>query len=158
LRGISDRRVSLMRSLFWRIFLSFWATQAAVLALAVFVAYLGIGFGDPQSLEQIRQELPSMGHAAVEAWEPGGPSALNEELEHLANTNGLRLWLLDSRQQQLSSMLPAASLHGTFTRPGSQHVARSSTARIVTEPVAGARDNYLLVAELRPTRLEHIPV
>ena len=135
-----------MPRLFWKIFLSFWITQAIVLFVVVVFANLGVGREEPQSIDQIRQSEPALALQAVKAWESGGRAALKDNLAESSEDTGARLWLFDSKGQELSGN-PAPWWVSRFlaTRAGAP-AEDAATAPPVVE-VQGGRGHYLLVAE-----------
>ena len=86
-----------MRSLFLRIFLSFWAAQALFLVLAILVtialrpARHGIESQGPQILAE-----------AVNAYESGGERGVHDYLEELLHTQHVRAFVFDPSGHELS--------------------------------------------------------
>jgi two-component system sensor histidine kinase CpxA len=86
-----------MRSLFLRIFLSFWAAQALFLVLAILVtialrpARHGIESQGPQILAE-----------AVNAYQSGGERAVHDYLEELLHTQHVRAFVFDPSGHELS--------------------------------------------------------
>ena len=86
-----------MKSLFLRIFLSFWVAQALFVALAILVT---IAFR-PRSAtwEALRT---SVLNDAVSAYEDGGNQGLRDYLENLDHSQHVRAYLFDERGSELS--------------------------------------------------------
>ena len=86
-----------MRSLFLRIFLSFWAAQALFLVLAILVtialrpARHGIESQGPQILAE-----------AVNAYQSGGERGVHDYLEELLHTQHVRAFVFDPSGHELS--------------------------------------------------------
>ena len=90
-----------MRSLFLKIFLSFWAAQALFLVLAILVVI---------ALRPTREPgIESMGSRviaeAVSAYQSGGERAAGEYLEDLQHTQGLRGFVFDSSGKEISGRM-----------------------------------------------------
>jgi len=86
-----------MKSLFLRIFLSFWMAQALFLVLAVLVT---IAFRPRSSTwEALRT---SVLNDAVNAYEDGGEQGLRDYFEDLDHTQHVRAYLFDERGNELS--------------------------------------------------------
>ena len=67
-----------MNRLFWKIFLSFWITEALVLTIAVTLANWAFGANTRDSLQQVQAEMPAVATRAVQAWEQRGTPALKQ--------------------------------------------------------------------------------
>src|SRR6476660_8496287 len=86
-----------MKSLFWRIFLSFWIAQALFLVLAILVT---IVFRPRSSTwEALRT---SVLNDAVIAYEEHGDEGLHSYLESLDHTQHVRAYLFDEHGNELS--------------------------------------------------------
>ena len=103
-----------MRSLFLKIFLSFWVAQALFLVLAVLVTLA------------IRQQAESAWDAeqaqvlnqAVQAYESGGQAALASYLDQVRQSQHVRAYLLNENDQELSGRrLPEWAKEGGRWRP-----------------------------------------
>src|ERR1700757_1700518 len=87
-----------MKSLFWRIFLSFWIAQALFLVLAILVT---IVFRPRSSTwEALRTTVLN---DAVTAYEEGGEVGLRDYLENLDHSQHVRAYLFDERGNELSN-------------------------------------------------------
>src|SRR5438270_67629 len=87
-----------MRSLFLKIFLSFWLAQALFLVLATLVT-LAIRQQAESAWEAEQAQILSQ---AVQAYETGGQAALSQYLDQVRQSQGVRAYLLDENDQELS--------------------------------------------------------
>jgi len=87
-----------MRSLFLKIFLSFWLAQALFLVLAILVT-LAIRQQAESAWEAEQAEILSQ---AIQAYESGGQAALAQYLDQIRQSQGVRAYLLDENDQELS--------------------------------------------------------
>lgn len=86
-----------MKSLFLRIFLSFWLAQALFVVLAILVT---LAFRPRSSTwEALRTTVMN---DAVSAYEDGGPKALSDYLENLDHTQHVRAFLFDEHGRELT--------------------------------------------------------
>ncbi len=143
-----------MRRLFWKIFLSFWITQALVLTLAVTLANIGFWRETPGTFNEIQSLMPQAASKAAHVWEQSGEAALKQNLAELAESTGAHWWFFDASGRELSGNAApwwAAQVLAT----------RSNTAIPKTDStvfqVQGSRGQYTLVAEPGLPRVPHIP-
>ena len=87
-----------MRSLFLKIFLSFWLAQALFLVLATLVT-LAIRQQAESAWEAEQAQILSQ---AVQTYETGGQAALAQYLDRVRQSQGVRAYLLDENDQELS--------------------------------------------------------
>ncbi len=87
-----------MRSLFLKIFLSFWVAQALFLVLATLVT-LAIRQQAESAWEAEQAQILSQ---AVQTYETGGQAALAQYLDQVRQSQGVRAYLLDENDQELS--------------------------------------------------------
>lgn len=87
-----------MRSLFLKIFLSFWLAQALFLVLATLVT-LAIRQRAESAWEAEQAQILSQ---AVQTYETGGQAALAQYLDQVRQSQGVRAYLLDENDQELS--------------------------------------------------------
>jgi len=87
-----------MRSLFLKIFLSFWLAQALFLVLATLVT-LAIRQQAESAWEAEQAQILSQ---AVQTYETGGQAALAQYLDQVRQSQGARAYLLDENDQELS--------------------------------------------------------
>src|SRR3981189_2704193 len=147
-----------MRSLFLRIFLSFWAAQALFLVLAILVtialrpARHGIESQGPQILAE-----------AVNAYQSGGERGAHDYLEELLPTQHVRAFVFDPSGHELSGrQVPpwiedtrqGVPLHGGAPRGGLPHhhggIASLLPDRIFRQALTLDGKRYTLVLELPP--------
>ena len=103
-----------MRSLFLKIFLSFWLAQALFLVLAILVT-LAIRQQAESAWETEQAQILSQ---AVQAYESGGQAALAQYLDQVRQSQGVRAFLLDENDQELSGRrLPDWAKDGERRRP-----------------------------------------
>jgi two-component system sensor histidine kinase CpxA len=103
-----------MRSLFLKIFLSFWLAQALFLVLATLVT-LAIRQQAESAWEAEQAQILSQ---AVQAYETGGPATLVQYLDQVRQSQGVRAYLLDENDQGLSGRrLPDWAKDGERRRP-----------------------------------------
>src|SRR5512133_4246941 len=91
-----------MRSLFWKFFLTFWLTQAIVLALAILLANFGFGREHIRTVEQLRTYTTSIAQEAADTYEDKGAPELNRFLDSQFEATGARFWLFDAQSNELS--------------------------------------------------------
>src|SRR3954451_8041731 len=146
-----------MNRLFWKIFLSFWITEALVLTIAVTLANLGVWRESPDSLQQVQAQMPAVATRAVQAWEQGGTPALKQSLSDASEDSSARWWLVDATGKELSgNVVPwwvpqIVQKNPVAARPGA---ARPGAA---VYALSGAHGSYTLVAEPGQPRVPHIP-
>jgi len=103
-----------MRSLFLKIFLSFWLAQALFLVLATLVT-LAIRQQAESAWEAEQAQILSQ---AVQAYETGGQPTLVQYLDQVRQSQGVRAYLLDENDQGLSGRrLPDWAKDGERKRP-----------------------------------------
>lgn len=105
-----------MRSLFLKIFLSFWAAQALFLVLVILVVITLRPTREP-GLENMGSRVIS---EAVSAYQNGGEQAASDYLEDLHRTQGLRGFVFDSSGREIS---------GRMVFPWIQEMRRSGRIR-----------------------------
>jgi two-component system, OmpR family, sensor histidine kinase CpxA len=106
-----------MRSLFLKIFLSFWMAQALFLVLAVLVT-LAIR---QQAESAWEAEQAQVLNGAVQAYETGGQAALARYLDQVRQSEHVRAYLLNENDEELSGRrLPEWAKGGERWRPHPQ--------------------------------------
>ena len=89
-----------MKSLFLRIFLSFWMAQALFVVLAILVT---IAFRPRSSTwEALRTTVLN---EAVNAYEEGGESQLRQYMQNLERTQNVRAYLFDEQGTEFARIL-----------------------------------------------------
>jgi signal transduction histidine kinase len=141
-----------MRRLFWKIFLSFWITEALVLTIAVILANIGVWRETPKSLPQVQAQMPLIATAAVQAFEHGGPSALKPILSDASEDSGARWWLFDPQGKELSGNVVPWWVPKVLAQqePNGERGSAVYSLR-------GMQGQYALVAEPGMPRVPHIP-
>jgi two-component system, OmpR family, sensor histidine kinase CpxA len=140
-----------MNRLFWKIFLSFWITEALVLTIAVTLANMGVWRETPDSLQQVQAEMPAVATRAVQAWEQGGAPTLKQSLSDASEDSSARWWLVDANGKELSGNVVPWWVTQVVQK---QSGARPDTAVFTA---TGSRGQYTLVAEPGQPRVPHIP-
>ena len=141
-----------MNRLFWKIFLSFWITQAIILTIAVTLANLGVWRDSPDSLQQIQTRMPAAATQFIAAAERGDVEGLKQHVADIAGESGARWWFFDPNGRELTgNVVPwwvpqVLAQNNSTSRPDSAICAGS-----------GARGVYKLVAEPGLPRIPHIP-
>ena len=103
-----------MRSLFLKIFLSFWVAQALFLVLAVLVTLAM----RQQAESAWDAEQAQVLNQAVQAYESGGQAALARYLDQVRQSQHVRAYLLNENDQELSGRrLPEWAKEGGRWRP-----------------------------------------
>ena len=140
-----------MRSLFLKIFLSYWVAQALFLVLAILITVAVRERGESATWDAQQSNVLSK---AVQAFEHGGQAELRRYLEETRESQHVRTYLLDEQGQDVSGRdLPrwAESLAKGVTPP-----VRDFWQRLMPSPfrrqtlVAGSGHRYTLVAFLPP--------
>jgi two-component system sensor histidine kinase CpxA len=107
-----------VRSLFLKIFLSFWLAQALFLVLAVLVT-LAIR---QQAESAWEAEQAQILNQAVQAYESGGQAALASYLDQVRQSQHVRAYLLNENDEELSGRrLPDWAKDGEHRRPRPPH-------------------------------------
>ena len=137
-----------MRSLFWKFFLSFWLTQAIVIALAVLVANFGFGREHIKTFDQLQEHALSIAQEAAQTYESKGAPELNRFLDSQFEETGARFWLFDTQSNELS---------GNPYTTGVANAVRGVTnpppvSPVVTLPVQGDKASYTFAGQIRPRR------
>jgi two-component system sensor histidine kinase CpxA len=137
-----------MKSLFLRIFLSFWAAQALFLVLAILVT---IAMRPPR--QGIEGRMPEVLADAVSTYQGGGDRALREYLEQLWQTEHVRAFVFDSTGRELTGhhhippWIDDARRGVNFHRGWLDNLMPS---RIVTHSLTLNSHRYTLVIEMPP--------
>ena len=138
-----------MKSLFLRIFLSFWAAQALFLVLAILVTIAMRPARDPNAENMRAQVLVG----AVNAYRVGGEHAAGEYLEDLQQSQHLHAYVFDQSGREISGRLAPPWIADMF-RTGRPHhhnwIDRLLPDRFFAEGQTIAGQRYTLVFELPP--------
>jgi len=140
-----------MKSLFLRIFLSYWVAQALFMVLAIIII---TALRPSREISNLQSEEATFLSEGVEAYNSGGETALWKYLRNLRETHHVKFYIVDEQgrdllgrtpppwvhRAQLGEMRTAESFWGRLTR---QQFLRSS----MTTPDG---HHYTLVIELPP--------
>ncbi len=135
-----------MRSLFLRIFLSYWLAQALFVVLAILVTLAMRPSQDSPRGEYVRQAI---GAQLIQTYERGGQAALHRSLDDLRGAmHDHEAYLFDARGQNLADTPAPAwarQLAETTIRQGGM---RAQSERRVSQSIAGPDGRrYILVVE-----------
>ena len=142
-----------MKSLFLKIFLSFWAAQALFLVLAILVT-----IALRPARHGVESEAPQILAEAVNAYQTGGERGTHEYLEQVWHTQHVRAFVFDPAGHELAGRLVPPWIEdvrqGIAPREGPSH-HRGWISKLLPDPMLrqaltldGKR--YTLVLELRP--------
>ena len=142
-----------MKSLFLKIFLSFWAAQALFLVLAILVT-----MALRPARHGIESEAPQILAEAVNAYQSGGERGTHEYLEEVWHTQHVRAFVFDPTGHELAGRMAPPWIEdvrrGVTPRGAPPHY-RGWMSRLMPDPMLrqaltldGKR--YTLVLELRP--------
>jgi two-component system sensor histidine kinase CpxA len=139
-----------MKSLFLKIFLSFWLAQALIVALVVLATVVFRPQTESPFWEYIKSNTADQ---LVQAYESGGPKVLDSKLDQLGTTLRLKAYLFDDQSKELAGR-PAPSWaqrlsHGLDPQGGGWF-HRFSPRRFVSHEVTTAGGRYIMVAEVPP--------
>jgi two-component system sensor histidine kinase CpxA len=138
-----------MRSLFLKIFLSFWLAQALFLVLAILVTLAFRPQSDIQRWEAMRENFA---RAAAQAYEQGGAEEAREYIDETGRTAHIRAFLFDEHGQEVTGRptprwAPALA-GGRLQRPRDWWF-RLGPEPFVKQATAGpSGKSYVLVAEV----------
>ena len=140
-----------MRSLFLKIFLSFWLAQALIVALVVAATVVFRPQTESPFWEYIKAHTADQ---LMQAYEGGGPPGLSRKLDEFNNSLKLQAFLFDDQGKELTGRKApdwAYRLsHGLDPQP-SALFHRFSARRFVTHQVTAADGHrYIMVAEVPP--------
>ncbi|MGB9072285.1 MAG: ATP-binding protein [Terriglobales bacterium] len=138
-----------MKSLFLRIFLSFWAAQALFLVLAILVTIAMRPARDPNA-ESVRAQVLV---GAVNAYRAGGEHAAGEYLEDLQQSQHIHAYAFDPSGREISGRLAPPWIAEMFRTGRSHHhgwIDRLLPERFFAEGQTIAGQRYTLVVELPP--------
>jgi len=117
-----------MRRLFWKIFLSFWITQALVLTLAVTLANIGFWRETPGTFNEIQSLMPRAASKAAHVWEQSGEAALSRISPNLPKARARTGGFFDASGRELSgNAAPWWAAQVLATRPNTAIPKTDST-------------------------------
>lgn len=139
-----------MKSLFLKIFLSFWLAQALIVVLVILATVIFRPQTESPFWEYIKANTAE---ELVHAYEAGGASRLGTRIDQMAGTLKLRAYLFDDQGRELAGHAPPAWAQrlssGREPQPG--WLQRFSTRRFVTQQVSGTKGRrYVMAAEVPP--------
>ncbi|HTF68901.1 MAG TPA: ATP-binding protein [Edaphobacter sp.] len=141
-----------MRSLFVRVFLTFWLASALmIVSLAVITAFTN---ARPLSHRWLVHSLDLYARTAVDAYEQGGEERLNEYLTEIRNDSQISATLLKNDANLTANPIPHAALDllaQAQSEQGSKFSFRPSWLGVVRQ--VHGQDIYLFVAQVRPLKV-----
>ena len=138
-----------MKSLFVRIFLSFWVAQALFVVLAIVVT---VTMRPPSDIASLQAQQSRLLNEAVAAHEAGGEQGLWHYLRTVHESRGVRLYLFDAGNHDLLGRRPPEPVMDAVL--GKRHMADTILGRFSPFPMlreAGVGPNglrYTLIIEL----------
>jgi two-component system sensor histidine kinase CpxA len=140
-----------MKSLFLKIFLSFWLAQALIVALVVLATVVFRPQTESPFWDYIKTNTADQ---LVQAYESGGPKVLDAKIDQLGTTLRLKAYLFDDQGKELAGRQAPAwaeRLSHRLNPQGGGVFHRFSPRRFVSQEVttAGGR-RYIMVAEVPP--------
>jgi two-component system sensor histidine kinase CpxA len=140
-----------MKSLFLKIFLSFWLAQALIVALVVLATVVFRPQTESPFWDYIKTNTADQ---LVQAYESGGPKVLDAKIDQLGTTLRLKAYLFDDQGKELAgrSTPPwAQRLSRRLDPQGGGLLHRFSPRRFVSQEVTtGDGHHYIMVAEVPP--------
>jgi two-component system sensor histidine kinase CpxA len=140
-----------MKSLFLKIFLSFWLAQALIVALVVLATVVFRPQTESPFWEYIKANTAEQ---LVQAYEAGGPAALNSKIDQLGKSLRLQSFLFDDQGKELAGRAAPQWAHRLSRGLDPQAIGwlqRFSPRRFVTHEVSTADGHhYIMVAEVPP--------
>jgi two-component system sensor histidine kinase CpxA len=140
-----------MKSLFLKIFLSFWLAQALIVALVVIATVVFRPQTESPFWEYIKEHTAQQ---LVDAYETGGAPGLDKQIDQLSTTFKFQAYLFDNQGRELAGRSPPAWAHRLSNGLEPQTIGwvqRFSSRRFVTHEVSAADGHrYVMVAEIPP--------
>jgi two-component system sensor histidine kinase CpxA len=137
-----------MRTLFWKIFLSFWLVQAAFFAVTALLFRRALPETHPPGLSTTRSLLVFCEHEALNIYEKSGSDALEQYLKDLQQTSGIHLFIVNYRGEPISKTLLSGEeqlLAERVVQTERSEQSSGAEKSLLADPVV--RDGrYLLVA------------
>ena len=140
-----------MRSLFLKIFVSYWLAQALFLVLAILVIF---AFRQRGEFSEWQAQQATASQRAADVFEKDGPAEVHRYLEELRESQHVRAYLFDEQGREVSGRaVPrwADSLSRGIRPPPRefwQHMAPSPFRRLPVTSAAG--HSYTLAVMLPP--------
>jgi two-component system sensor histidine kinase CpxA len=139
-----------MKSLFLRIFLSFWLAQALIVALVVLATVVFRPQTESPFWEYIKTNTADQ---LLQAYQAGGAATLNRKIDELRSTLHFQAYLFDDRGRELGgrSAPPWAHRMSNGLDPHERWWQRFSPRRFVTHQISDPTGHpYIMVAEVPP--------
>ncbi len=139
-----------MKSLFLRIFLSFWLAQALIVALVVLATVVFRPQTESPFWEYIKTNTAEQ---LLHSYEAGGAAGLNRKIDELNSTLHLQAFFFDDQGKELDGRSAPQWAHRLSRGEGPQGrwVQRFSPRRFVTHEISGGDGHgYIMVAEVPP--------
>jgi two-component system, OmpR family, sensor histidine kinase CpxA len=140
-----------MKSLFLKIFLSFWLAQALIVALVVLATVVFRPQTESPFWDYIKTNTAEQ---LVQAYESGGPKLLDAKIDQLGTTLRLKAYLFDDQGKELARRQAPAwaeRLSHRLDPQGGRFFHRFSPRRFVSQEVTTAGGHqYMMVAEVPP--------
>jgi len=140
-----------MRSLFVKIFLSYWIAQALFLVLAILVT---LAMRPPGELASAQAQQARFLNEAVQAYQTGGVEAARRYLRSVRDTEHVRLFLFDGQGKELLGRRPPEWIERVErgqTRTADSFWGRLGPGQFLRQSMTAADGSrYTLVIELPP--------
>ncbi len=139
-----------MKSLFLRIFLSFWLAQALIVALVVLATVIFRPQTESPFWEYIKAHTADQ---LLQAYQTEGPAGLNRKIDQLSNTLHFRAYLFDDQGRELAGRSAPQWAHrmSSGLDPHERWWQRFSPRRFVTHELSdGGGRRYIMVGEVPP--------
>ena len=143
-----------MRSLFLKIFLSFWLASALIVGALVIPAIWAPlpSHGEARAHAMAETVLTRYGREAVDVLERDGQSAAGEYVERLEHAVGMHVFLFDeSGDEALGRRTPAGArdLAARSAKSGETEILHSGTKPLAAQPVTGSTQRrYVVVGNM----------
>jgi two-component system, OmpR family, sensor histidine kinase CpxA len=139
-----------MRSLFLKIFVSYWLAQALFLVLGILVIF---AFRQQGEFSEWQAQQATASQRAADVFEQGGAAEVRRYLEDLRDTQHVRAYLFDAQGQEVSGRaLPrwAESLSRGMRPPPREFLQRMGPSPFRRLPVTSAAGHKYILAVMLP--------
>ena len=140
-----------MRSLFFKIFLSYWVAQALVVVAAILIT---LATRPPREISNVESQQAAFLSEAVKNYQTGGTEALHHYLRGIHEAQHVRLFLFDAKGQELNGhKVPEwiERVERGETRTADTFWGRMRAERYLRQEMTTADgQRYVLVIELPP--------
>jgi two-component system sensor histidine kinase CpxA len=140
-----------MRSLFLKIFLSYWMAQALFLVLAILVT---LATRPSREISNLQAQEPKFLNEALQAYQSGGDDAARKYLRNVHDTQHVRLFIFDDQGRELLGRNPIDWIERV--KRGRVHTAdtflgRFGPGQFLRQSITADNGRrYLLIIELPP--------